>query len=80
MNDSVWVINTLVAGGPREEQTQLECNQEIDRNVRYLEIMLSKSYIQDAGRPLGTYQVAIIDGNAYIESHGGLTPSSSSLG
>ena len=72
MDDSVDLINYKIANGPSEFQTQLQCNKEIDRNVRHLEIMLGKPYIQDAGRPLGSYEQAIVDGDAYIASHGGL--------
>jgi hypothetical protein len=72
MDDSVDLINDKIANGPGEYQTQLQCNKEIDRNVRHLESMLSKSYIQDAGRSLTSYENAIVDGKAYIESHGGL--------
>ena len=78
MDDSVWVINTDCDNGPRQFQTQLELNQEIDRNARHLELMLSKPYIQDAGRPLGTYEEAIVRGDAYIATHGGLTEGGSS--
>jgi hypothetical protein len=69
MDDSVWVIDNIVINGPRNDQTQQEANDEVGRNVGHLEIMLSKSYIQDAGRELSTYEVAIIDGNAYIAEH-----------
>ena len=72
MDDSVWVINDKIANGPSEFQTQLECNEEVDRNVRHLELMLTKPYISGAGRPLTSYQTAIVDGKAYIASHGGL--------
>ena len=72
MDDSVWVIDNKIQNGPYEFQTQLEANQEVDRNVRHLENMLAKPYIQDAGRPLATYQTAIRDGKAYIAAHGGL--------
>lgn len=69
MDDSVWVIDNHIANGPYEFQTQAECNAEVERNVAHLEIMLSKSYIQDAGRELATYEVAITDGNTYIADH-----------
>jgi hypothetical protein len=39
--------------------------------------MLSKEYIQDAGRDLTSYQDAIVEGDAYIAAHGGLTEGSS---
>ena len=80
MDDSVGVINTRCTEGPRQGQTQLECNQEIDRNVRHLELMLSKEYIQDAGRDLTSYQDAIVEGDAYIAAHGGLTEGTSVVG
>jgi hypothetical protein len=72
MGDSVYVIDSMVENGPRGDQSQLEANEEVDRNVRHLEIMLGKPYIADAGRPLGSYQTAITSGQAYIASHGGL--------
>ena len=75
MDDSVWVINQRCTEGPRQGQSQLECNQEIDRNARHLELMLSKEYIQDAlpQQLLPSYQDAIVEGDAYIAAHGGLT-------
>lgn len=72
MNDSVGVINTLVTDGRREDQPQLECNQEIDRNARYLETMLAKSYVQSAGVNLNAYTSATVIGHAYVSSNGGL--------
>jgi hypothetical protein len=69
MDDSVWVIDNKIVNGPSEFQTQQEVNDEVGRNVGHLELMLSKSYIQDAGRELSTYEVAIVDGNAYIAEH-----------
>ena len=36
MDDSVWVIDNKIENGPYEFQTQLEANQEVDRNVRHL--------------------------------------------
>lgn len=73
MDDSVWVIDNKITNGPYPQQTQLQANQEVNRNVEHLELMLSKSYIQDAGRELATYEVAVTDGKAYIATHGGLT-------
>jgi hypothetical protein len=69
MDDSVWVIDNKIENGPSEFQTQAEANAEVERNVGHLEIMLSKSYIQDAGRPLATYEVAVTDGKAYVAEH-----------
>lgn len=69
MNDSVWVIENLVDLGPREDQTQKECNEEITRNVDHLEIMLTKPYIIEDGRPLDTYNDAIVNGKAYVAAH-----------
>ena len=69
MDDSVWVIDNKIANGPYPDQTQAQANAEVERNVAHLEIMLSKSYIQDAGHELATYEVAITDGNNYIATH-----------
>ena len=72
MNDSVDVINTLVTDGRREDQSQRDCNREVDRNARYLEAMLAKSYVKSAGIGLNVYTSATIVGYAYISSNGGL--------
>lgn len=72
MNDSVLVIDCDKTSLPLERQPKT--NQDIDRNVRHLEFMLDKSYIQDDGRPLDIYEEAIVNGTAYIAAHGGLTP------
>ena len=80
MDDSVFVINLRCTEGPGQDQTQLECNQEIDRNDRHLELMLSKDYIQDAGRNLAPYENAITEGEAYIAAHGGLPEGTSVIG
>jgi hypothetical protein len=69
MDDSCWVIDNKIENGPSEFQTQAEANAEVERNVGHLEIMLSKPYIQDAGRELATYEVAIRDGKAYVAAH-----------
>jgi len=69
MGDSVFVIDSKIENGPSEGQTQEEANDEVDRNVRHLEIMLAKDYIQDSGSELATFQVAVTDGNDYIAEH-----------
>jgi hypothetical protein len=69
MDDSVWVIDSKIENGPSEFQTQEQANAEVGRNVSHLTLMLSKPYIQDAGRELATYEVAIADGNQYIADH-----------
>jgi hypothetical protein len=42
--------------------------------------MLSKDYIQDAGRNLAPYENAITEGEAYIAAHGGLPEGTSVIG
>jgi hypothetical protein len=69
MDDSVWVIDNKIENGPSEFQTQAQANAEVQRNVDHLELMLSKSYIQDAGHELATYEVAVTDGKQYIAEH-----------
>ena len=69
MGDSVAVIDNKIANGPRPRQTQAQANAEVERNSAHLTLMLSKPYIQDDGRPLTTYEAAIIDGNNYIAEH-----------
>jgi hypothetical protein len=69
MDDSCWVIDNKIENGPSEFQTQAQANAEVQRNVDHLELMLSKSYIQDAGHELATYEVAVTDGKQYIAEH-----------
>lgn len=63
MGDSVYVINNEIASGNHTE----EIHNTIDRNVRHLEIMLSKENIQNSGSSLTVFETAIADGKAYIE-------------
>lgn len=62
MGHSVDLINRLIAGGEHTE----EIHDTIDRNVRHLEIMLSKENIQNSGHSLTSFETAIIEGNIYI--------------
>lgn len=73
MDDSVWVIDQKILNGPSFGDTQLETNEEVDRNVGYLQWALTQTYVQNAGRSLTVYQTAVSNGEAYIASHGGLT-------
>lgn len=69
MGDSVWLIDNHISNGPCPDQTQAECNVEVTLNVAHLELMLSKPYIQDAGRDLSPYEAAVVDGKAYVDTH-----------
>ena len=62
LGDSVWVIDTLSAEGPREGQTAEEAAEEIERNVAHLKLMIEKDYIKSAGRSLAAYTAAIKKG------------------
>lgn len=59
LDDSVWVIDSLKAEGPRENQTAEEAAEEIERNVAHIKIMLEKDYIKNAGRSLSSYVSAV---------------------
>ena len=72
MDDSVWIIDQKILNGPAPEDTQKQTNEEVDRNVRYLQWALTQDYVQTAGRSLTVYQTAVANGQAYIASHGGL--------
>lgn len=71
LSDSLQVIQERMNGGPRPNQDQLDCNREIKRNVRHLEIMLDRDFIQSSGIDLSPFQSVIVSGKAYIESNGG---------
>ena len=63
LGDSVGVIDTLTAEGPREGQTAEQAADEIKRNVDHLALMIEKDYIKSAGRSLTTYLDAIKKGS-----------------
>jgi hypothetical protein len=63
LDDSVWVIDSLKADGPRENQTAEEAGAAIKRNVDHLALMIEKDYIKNAGRSLATYTAAISKGS-----------------
>lgn len=59
LDDSVGVIDSLKADGPREYQTAEEAADEIKRNVDHIAIMLEKDFIKDSGRDLSVYTDAV---------------------
>lgn len=63
LDDSVWVIDSLVDNGPREGQSAEEASAEIERNVAHLELMIEKPFIKGAGRSLSAYIDAIKKGS-----------------
>jgi len=63
LDDSVGVIDSLKADGPREGQTAEEATAEISRNVEHLALMIEKDFIKDAGRSLASYKAAIKKGS-----------------
>lgn len=69
MDDSVLLINIDCDKTSLPPEQQPEVNREVDRNVRSLQIMLARPYIQDDGRPLVTYEEAIVRGLVYLSQH-----------
>ena len=63
LDDSVGVIDSLKADGPREGQTAEEAADEMKRNVDHIALMLEKDFIKDAGRSLAAYTAAIKKGS-----------------
>ena len=63
LDDSVGVIDSLKANGPRESQTAEEAADEIKRNVAHLQLMIEKDFIKGAGRSLASYTAAISKGS-----------------
>jgi len=63
LDDSVWVIDSLKADGPREGQSTEEAADEIGRNVAHLALMVEKDFIKNAGRSLAAYTAAIAKGS-----------------
>jgi hypothetical protein len=63
LDDSVWVIDSLVDNGPREGQSAEEASAEIQRNVAHLALMIEKPFIKGAGRSLSAYIDAIKKGS-----------------
>ena len=63
MDNSVWVIDSLVDDGPREGQSAEDAAAEIERNVAHLAHMIEQPFIKDAGRSLSAYTDAIEKGS-----------------
>ena len=72
MDDSVGLIAGKIADGAAEGETQTECNETIDRNVRHIELMLDKDFIKDDGRSLTAYTSAAKNGKKFVAANGGL--------
>jgi hypothetical protein len=63
LDDSVGVIDSLKAEGPREFQTAEQAADEIKRNADHLALMIEKDFIKNAGRSLAAYTAAIGKGS-----------------
>ena len=72
LDDSVNLIDGKVTDGAAEGETQTECNEAIDRNVRHIELMLEKDFIKDDGRSLTSYKNAVKSGEKFVAANGGL--------
>lgn len=62
MGDSLWLINKLIAEDIHSENI----HDDIDRNIRHLEIMLSKESIKNSTYDLTSFETAIANGRAFI--------------
>jgi predicted metal-dependent hydrolase len=62
MDDSVWLINKLIAEGTHNEQV----HDDISRNVEHLTLMVSKDIIKNSGTDLSGFNTAIADGTVFI--------------
>lgn len=69
MGDSVGVIHSKKEKGIKGAETQQHANEEVQRNVEHLEIMLTNPFIQNSGGDLSVFRSAIEDGKAYIAAH-----------
>lgn len=59
---SVAVIDSVILADVRTEDSR----DEMDRNVRHLEIMLGMSHIQQSGTDFAPYTAAIEAGKAWL--------------
>lgn len=59
---SMEVIDSLIAANVRTDAA----HDDMDRNVRHLEIMLGMSHIQKSGTDLSPYTAAIAAGKAWM--------------
>lgn len=62
MDDSVWLINKLITEDVHTE----DIHDNIDRNVRHLELMLSREDVKTSSYNLTSFENAITDGKAFI--------------
>ena len=66
LGHSVDLINAIIAG-ERQEHTQDETNNRVERNVRHLEIMVAKDFWTN--EDMTASNDAITAGKAYIASN-----------
>lgn len=64
MGDSVALINAVIADAQMAGETQEAKNDCVDRNVRHLEIMLTKDFWTD--EDMADVNAAIVAGKAYL--------------
>ena len=65
MNDSVNLINDLLASNDVSEETK----GTIDRNVRHLDLMVEKDFVKNSGKDLSLFTKASTDGKAFLTAN-----------
>ena len=64
MNDSVYIIDKLIEEGNHTKRA----HDNIDRNVRHLELMINQNNITNSGNDLTVFNDTIEAGNTFISN------------
>lgn len=62
MGDSVWLIQQMIHQNRHSE----EVHRIVNQNIQHLELMLNKDEIKNSGADLTSFNIAILEGKAFI--------------
>jgi hypothetical protein len=64
MNDSVYIIDKLIVEGNHTKRA----HDNIDRNIRHLELMINQNNIKNSGNDLTVFENTIEEGKVFIDN------------
>lgn len=62
LNDSVTLINDLIAAGEKTEETKAT----VERNFQHIDLMLDKDFVKNSGKDLSAISAASAAGKTFI--------------
>ena len=64
MGDSVWLVNSIIAGEQMADASEQDKKDTVERNVAHLELMLAKDFWTT--EDMTAVEAAIAAGKAYV--------------